>query len=340
MRKVFKKAIAICFSSVLVLGLVGCQADQKTSVDGSAVSGTQKGAEGKELKKEGGKKRIAFITKALDSEFWMDMKEGAETAAKELDVELTVLAPDTETNVERQFKIIEDCVADKYDAILVAPSDTQGVVPVLQEAINAGIKVFAVDTDFQMDGKSGFIGTDNVKIGETAAQRMAKELEDKSGAKVGMITGVPGVQTMRDRADGFKNTLSKDLKLVDEQPADSDSGKAMNVMENMLTTHSDLAGVYILNTTMTTGAIQAIQNYKTDVKIISVDTSSDNIQFTKDGSILGFISQDSYGIGYQSVQNAVKALKGEDFEENIYVEAVMIDKNNVEEFEAKQKANK
>jgi ribose transport system substrate-binding protein len=337
MRKLWVKVASVIVSGVLIMGLAGCG----NSAQDNTGSDTKAGESG-DTKSEStdGKIRVAFITKALDSEFWMDMKSGAEKAAEELGVEVTVLGPDTETNVERQFKIIEDCISDKYDAIIVAPTDTEGVVPVLEEAVKKGIKVFAADTNYELEGKSGFIGTDNVSIGKTAAEQLAQALKDVPNAKVGMITGVPGVQTMRDRADGFKDNLSSDLNLAEEQPADSDSGKAMNVMENMLTTHPDLAGVYILNCTMTTGAIQAVANYNTDVKIISVDTSSDNVQFTKDGSIMGFISQDSYGIGYQSVQNAVKAVKGESFEENVLVEATMITKDNVDEFEAKRSENK
>lgn len=279
------------------------------------------------------RRRIALITKAMDSEFWTEMRAGAEDAAKELGIDLSVLAPDMETNVERQFKIIEDAIAAKYDAIIVAPCDSQGVIPVLEDALKAKIVVFGVDTNFELEGKHGFVGTDNIQIGKTVAKHMEEILKDQPGAKVAIITGVPGVQTMRDRNDGFKKNLSPALKLVGEQPADSDSGKAMSVMENMLTTHPDLAGVYILNTTMATGALQAVSNYKSKVKIISVDTSIDHINFTKEGLIEGFVSQDSYGMGYNSVVNAVKALNDVEYTKTLYVEAQMITRDNVEDFE-------
>lgn len=286
----------------------------------------------------GDKIKIAFITKAMDSEFWYEMKSGAEKAATELGIEISFQAPDVETNVERQFNIIQDAIASKYDAIVVAPTDSEGVVPILKQALDNDIVVMGVDTNFELEGKHGFVGTDNVQIGEVSADKMYELLKDSDNKDVVMITGVPGVQTMRDRATGFETNLNSELNLVDTQPADSDSGKALNVMENMLTSYPNIGGLYVLNTTMATGAVRAIESFGADLDIISVDTSEDHINFVKDGSITGFVSQDSYGMGYQSVHNAVKAIKGETYEKDTFVEAIMVTLENLDEFLEKREA--
>lgn len=317
-----KKLLVVVLAGLLVLA--GCSSGNK---------GTEGGGE-----KETSDIKISFITKAMDSEFWYEMKSGAEKAAEDLGVTVEFAAPDVETNVERQFNIIQDAIAAKYDAIIVAPTDSEGVVPILQSALDAEIIVFGVDTNFELEGKHGFVGTDNIQIGTTAAEKMYELLKDSDNKDVVMITGVPGVQTMRDRAQGFEDNLNSDLKLVDTQPADSDSGKALTVMENMLTSHPNVGGLYVLNTTMATGALRAIESFGADIEIISVDTSEDHINFVKEDKITGFVSQDSYGMGYQSVTNAVKAIKGESYEENTYVEAIMVTKENLDEFIEKRNA--
>lgn len=314
-----KKFLIIMLTGLLVL--TGCQSKDNGG------SGTSTDKENKDIK-------ISFITKAMDSEFWYEMKAGAEKAAEELGVKVDFAAPDVETNVERQFNIIQDSIAANYDAIVVAPTDSDGVVPILQSALDKNIKVIGVDTNFELPGKSGFVGTDNVQIGKTAAATM-KDLVGEG--EVVMITGVPGVQTMRDRAQGFKDNLDPALKLVDDQPADSDSGKAMNVMENMISSNPNIKGLYVLNTTMATGSLRAIEQFGKDIEIISVDTSEDHIKFVNEGKIAGFVSQDSFGMGYHSVVNAVKAIKGETFEENQAVEAIMVTKDNIKEFEENRK---
>lgn len=310
-----KKVLSVLI--VMLLVLAGCSSNRKSSGEDGNTENI----------------KIAFITKAMDSEFWYEMKSGAEAAMIELGIEVSFQAPDVETNVERQFNIIQDAIASKYDAIIVAPSDSEGVVPILQEAKKAGIVVFGVDTNFDLEDKDGFVGTDNIQIGETAANKMYDLLKDTDKKDVVMITGVPGVQTMRDRAKGFVDNLHGDLRLVDEQPADSDSGKALNVMENMLTAHGDnIGGLFVLNTTMATGALRAIESFGTNIEIISVDTSEDHINFVRDGKITGFVSQDSYGMGYHSVVNAVKAIRGEEYEKDYYVEAILVTQDNLEEF--------
>ncbi len=150
-----------------------------------------------------------------------------------------------------------------------------------------------IDTDADTDAKLSFIGTDNKAGGAMAAARMIELLKDKQNAKVAMITGVPGQQTMRDRSEGFKTAIAaaKNITLVTEQPADSDPGKALTVMENILTTYPDLDGVFILNATMTIGSLEAVANANSKVKIIGFDSSSDALKAVKDGKVDSVIAQ-------------------------------------------------
>ncbi len=280
-----------------------------------------------------GGKRIAVVCKAMDSEFWMSVKKGAEDAGKETGATVFVTAPDKESNVEGQFKIIEDLIQQKYDAICIAPCDSTGVVPIIEDAQAKGIKVLTIDTDADTDKKLSFVGTDNKAGGKMAGEELIKLLSGKEGAKVAMITGVPGQQTMRDRADGFKEAIEGKLDLVDEQPADSDPAKAMTVMENMLTTHPDLDGVFILNATMTVSSLEAVDNAgKTDLNIIGFDSSTDALQAVKDGKVKGVVAQSPENMGKFAVENAFKAVNGEEISNRIDTGTEMITSENVDKY--------
>ena len=75
--------------------------------------------------------RLGVVLKALDSEFWLSVKDGAEKAAEELQVEITVLAPPSETDVEKQITIIEDLISQKVSGLAVSATDVAAVVPPL-----------------------------------------------------------------------------------------------------------------------------------------------------------------------------------------------------------------
>ena len=276
---------------------------------------------------------IAVICKAMDSEFWMDVKKGAEDAAAELGVSVDVKAPDKESNVEQQFKIVEDAILQKYSVIAIAPNDSAGIVPILEDAVAKGVKIMTIDTDADTDARMAFVGTNNKMGGEMGAKRMIELFKDKPGAKVALITGVPGQQTMRDRADGFKEALAgSDINLVDEQPADSDPGKAMAVMENYLTSYPDLDGVFILNATMSVSSLEAINNASSAVKVIGFDSSTDALQAIKDGKMDSLVAQSPYNMGKYAVENAFKAAKGETIETVIDTGTDLVTADNVGDY--------
>ena len=69
-------------------------------------------------------KHIVFILKTIDTTtgFWTSMIDGANMAAKEYGVKVTVIGPDSETEYEAQGQLIQEAVAMKPDAIALAPA--------------------------------------------------------------------------------------------------------------------------------------------------------------------------------------------------------------------------
>src|SRR4029079_17464949 len=169
------------------------------------------------------KYRIAIVTKALDSEFWQTLKSGAEEAARQHpDVELSVLAPEREINIDQQVSIIEDQILKKVSALAVVPGGIAEVSPVLDKAKAAGIPVLIVDNDTPWPGKLCYIGTDNRVGGKLAGDYVVKVLGGHG--KVAIIRGVLGVVSHDDRVAGFQDALSAapGIQLVTIQPANSE----------------------------------------------------------------------------------------------------------------------
>src|SRR6266542_4348657 len=150
------------------------------------------------------KHRIVIVTKALDSEFWQTLKSGAEEAARKYpDIELSVLAPEREINIDQQASIIEDQILKKVSALAVVPGGVAEVTPVLDKAKAAGIPVLIVDNDTPWPGKLSYIGTDNRVGGKLAGDYLVKILEGHG--KVAIIRGVLGVSSHDDRVAGFRD---------------------------------------------------------------------------------------------------------------------------------------
>jgi len=89
---------------------------------------------------------VALVMKTLNNPFFMDMQQGAEEAAKTLQLPLIVQAAERELDVEKQMQIIENLIQRKVAAICLTPAGSREVIPAILKANQAGIPVLILDT--------------------------------------------------------------------------------------------------------------------------------------------------------------------------------------------------
>ncbi len=265
------------------------------------------------------KKTIALVPKAMDSEFWLSMREGAQKAIEGRDdVVLSVLAPDREINVDQQVSILEDQIQRGARALVVAPAGSAQVMPVLQDAIGRGIPVVLVDSDAPLPGKSAYAGTDN-RAGGTLAGRHV--IEKVVTGKIAIITGVPGNQSQDDRAAGFLETIATvpGLQVVTRQPANSERSLGLTVMENILTAHPDIKAVFATNDQMALGAVEAImaRSPKAGIVVVGFDATAEAVQAIIEGRMSASVAQRPFEMGRRSVAAALALIDGRTVEPRI-----------------------
>ena len=279
------------------------------------------------------KRRIGVVLKAIDSEFWLAVRDGAQKAAAELGVDVTVLAPKSETDVEGQLNKIEDLIAQKVDGLAVAANDVESVIPTLERAARMGIPFVTIDSDANAPSKLSFIGTDNVYGGRLAGEYIVGELGGEG--KVALITGVPGQQSHIARRDGFLQALEgSNLELVPPQPANSDRMMALNVMENLIESEPEIRALFVTNATMSLGVSEAIKARKLEGKIVLVgfDTSEEALEAVRKGEIDALIAQSPFNMGYLGVKRLVEHLDGKLIEKRIDTGTQVVTKDNLDEY--------
>lgn len=320
-----RKLRAVALFAVVMLALMavaGCGRsgggnDQQTS--GSGQQGVGSSA--------GDKPHIAVVVKALNSDYWHIVEAGAKAAAKDLNVEVSVLGPNAETDVTGQVAILEDQITKKVDALAVAPSQPSAVIPVLDKAKAAGIPVVLIDTDADWQGKVAFVGTGNYNGGKLGGEYLAKQLG--AGAKVAIIRGQQGDPTHDARQQGAEEALkAAGLEIVAVQPANSQRDLGLSVAENILQSHPDVQGFFCTNDEMCLGAVQALKAAGKKAVTVGFDGSPDALKSILEGGLTASVAQSPYNIGYKGVETALKALKGEQVEAVIDTGTYVIDKSN------------
>ena len=278
---------------------------------------------------------IALVTKAMDSEFWLMVAEGAKAGAAERPgVKLTIVAPDREINVDQQVSMLEDQVRRGVKALVVSPAGSAQVMSALELAASRGIPVVLVDTDAPFAKKVSYIGTDNRRGGQLAA----KCLVDRLGGKgdVALISGVPGNESQDARAQGFIDAVAQvpGMKLVAQQPANSERSLGLTVMENILTAHPDVKGVFATNDQMALGAMEALdaRGLRGKVAIVGFDATKEAVQATVEGRLAGSVAQNPRAMGQRGVEAALAAIDGRSVEKRIDTGTEMVTAENAAKY--------
>ncbi|GBC78020.1 Ribose import binding protein RbsB [bacterium HR08] len=279
--------------------------------------------------------RIAVVTKALDSEFWLTLKRGAEAAAREHpEVEVVVLAPEREINIDQQVALLEDQILKKVSALIVAPAGAAEVIPVLQRARASGIPVLLVDTDAPWPEKLSYIGTNNRFGGRLAGEYIVRALGGQG--KVAVIRGILGVAAHEDRVAGFQEAIARapGIQLVTIQPANSERALAMTVMENILTSHPDLRAVFATNDQMALGAMEAIaaRNLTGKIILVGFDATREAVRAVKAGQMHAVVAQHPFEMGRRAVEAAIRVLRGEPIEKHVDTGTTLVTRENADEF--------
>src|ERR1700734_21842 len=283
------------------------------------------------------KPTIPIIVKDTTSNYWQIVLAGARKAGKDLNVTVPELGAQSESDINGQISILENAVSENPAAIVISPTQKAALGKPIDEAAKK-VKIIGIDSAADSKAFTSFLTTDNVQGGRIAADGLAAAITAKYGkaeGDVALITSIPGVGSLDERAKGFKEELASKypgLKLVADKVADGQATTGLNIMTDLITANPNLHGVFASKLIMAQGAGQAIaENKKADtIKLIGFESDDNSIGFLKDGKIYALVVQDPYRMGYDGVKTALAVSKGEKVPANVDTGANLITKANMD----------
>jgi ribose transport system substrate-binding protein len=289
---------------------------------------------------------IPIIVKDTTSFYWQIVLAGARKAGKELGLNVPELGAQAESDINGQISILENAVSGAPAAVVIAPTEFKALGKPITEAAKS-VKIIGIDSAADSKAFTSFLTTDNVQGGRVAADALAAAISEKYGKPEGevvLITALPGVGSLDQRAKGFKEQLAAKypgLKLVADKVADGQATTGLNIMTDLITANPDLRGVFASNLIMAQGAGQAVAENKAQdkIKLIGFDSDDKLVKFLSDGVIAGLIVQDPFRMGYDGVKTALAASKGQKVETFVDTGANLITKANMKEPRAQELLN-
>ena len=272
---------------------------------------------------------IGLSISTLNNPFFVTLAEGAEAAAKKLEIGLTVA--DAGDDVTKQVSDIEDLVNSGISVLIVNPCDSDAVTGAVEAAKAAGVRVISVDRAVNGVEIDCQIASDNVKGAEQGTQYIVDMLGE--GVKVAELEGVPGASAAIDRSAGFHNIADSKLEVVAKQTANFDRTQGMSVMENMLQANADIQAVFAANDEMALGAVEAISGAGKDILVVGFDATDDAIEAIRAGRMAATIAQQPALIGKTAVENAYNLTHGVSIPASIPVEVTLVTADNVDTYD-------
>ena len=297
------RSASLLLSICIPLAMVGCQPNASNTSSPPASPD---------------KPKIALVMKSLANEFFSTMAEGAKQHQSQnaQQYELVVNGIKDERDLARQAAIVDEMIAAKVQAIVVAPADSKALVPVLRRAKLAGLVVVNIDNKLDEEILKAeslavpFVGPNNLLGAKSVGQHLAKSL--KPGDQVAVLEGIRTSFNATQRRLGFEQAM-KDagMQIVDSQSANWETNQANTIAASMLNAHPDLKAILAANDSMALGAMAAIKAAnKTDtVQVVGFDNISAAQEAIRQGKMLATADQHGDQLAVYGIELALKLLQ-------------------------------
>ena len=323
--------------ALLALGLAGCRKEEGGGGGGGAA--TNGGGGAPVAAKKEGKLRVGFSQMEHTGPWRVaETQSMKDEAAKRAD-RFELIVTDAQSRTDKQVSDVEDLIAQRVDAIFLAPREAVGFELALQSAKEAGIPVFLIDREVK--GTPGedyvtFIGSNFIEEGRRAGEWLVQQTNGKAG--IVELLGTAGSSVADDRHNGFVEAIKghPEMKIIAAQPGNFTRAEGQKVMENLIQAHgTQITAVYTHNDEMALGAIQALKaagrNPGKDVIVLSVDGQKTALEAIARGEMNATVEcNPRFGpIAFDTLE---KFLRGEKLPPKIIVPDRFFDASNAAQF--------
>ncbi|QEP44303.1 sugar ABC transporter substrate-binding protein [Ectothiorhodospiraceae bacterium BW-2] len=276
--------------------------------------------------------QIALVMKTLTNPFFVAMEQGARRAERELTIQLHVKTAAQETSIEQQIQIVLDLIQQQIDAIVIAPGDSQRLIPVLKQAADQGVVIVNIDNrlDAAQIAASGmapipFISVDNQQAAYQSAKYIADQVTEPTQAAI--LEGIRSANNAHQRMLGAKRAFADNplVSLVASESANWKIDEGYEVTKRLFADHPEIKLLFAANDMMALGAITWLQESGlTEVKVAAYDALEEAITEIRQGRLAATVDQQAAEQGYQGIKLAVQRLQGEPVANEVMIETRLL----------------
>lgn len=276
---------------------------------------------------------VALVAKSTQTEFWLSVFAGAEAAATEYNLDLSIMGPETEEDFETQNQMVAQAVENGAEALVFSAIDFENNACAIDAAAEQGVQIVAIDSSVDSQAVSTYIGTDNYAAGQMAAQAALDRVDGI--LEVGIvnydISSANGQERERGAVEQFEQSGRANIRAVINTLAEAQSARADTAA--LLEEHPEINVLLAFNEPTSVGAAQAVEDLgrSEDIFLVGFDSNVMTVDGLQEGSVDALVVQNPYAMGYLGVESAYKLLsgKGSDLEATVDTSTQIVDRDNL-----------
>ncbi len=285
--------------------------------------------------------KIGLAMAELDT-FLTILKNGVVDAGKKAGA--TVQVEDAQADVGKQLSQIQNLIAQKVDAIIVNPVDTDATPKITKMVTDAKIPLIYVNrkpVDFdKLPAGVAFVASDEKVSGTVQTQEVCRLLKGKGNILVlmGELSNEAARTRTKDIEEVVATSACSGMKIIDKKEGKWDRIKGQDIMTNWLSAGLQYDAVIANNDEMAIGAINALKAAKkwTPASIVAgIDATPDALASMKAGDLKVTVFQNAAGQGSGSVDAAIKLIKKQKVDRFVNVPFELVTPANLAKYSGK-----
>lgn len=282
----------------------------------------------------------------FDDNFLTVLRNGMQDYAKtKSGVSLQV--EDAQNDVGKQLNQIQNFIAQKVDAIIVNPVDTDATPKMTKLAADAGVPLVYVNrmpADKTLPAKVSFVGSDERFSGTLQTKEACRLMGGKGSVVVlmGELSNQAARQRTADVEDVIKTPECSGITIMEKQTGNWDRTQGADLVTNWLSAGLKFDAVISNNDEMAIGAIQSLRAAGKPIgvgagkiMVAGIDATQDALAQMRQGNLAVTVFQNAAGQGQGAVDTALKLAKGENVEQFVWIPFELVTPANVENYAKK-----
>ena len=260
----------------------------------------------------------------FDDNFLTTVRAAMRERAREEKV--SIQFEDAQNDIGRQLNQTQNFIAQRVDAIIINPVDTDATPRMTRLVAAAKIPLVYLNrmpADRQLPPGVSFVGSDESKSGTLQMTEVCRLLKGKGDIVIlmGELTNQSARQRTQDIYDVIATPACREIHVLDKQTANWKRTEAADLVTNWLTAGLHPQAVVANDDEMAIGAIQALKQARllSTTIVAGIDATPDGLAAVKAGALKVTVFQDGSAQGRGAVDTALRLIAHQSVPSNVWV---------------------